>query len=202
MTVAALALVLGCNNLSVNTNPPDTIEISPPSAYMLANTSGRFSATAYDSEGNEVAFLPASWQPYVRDFGVATDTGVDEDGAYCVFKPTGIGTGELRCFYNDIVGIATITASATIGVVTVSPHPLKMNVNKYQAFTATATDIDGKEITLFIPTWEVLGAIGTIVSTLNNVATFYSTGEGVGTIEAWVQGVSGESTVTVTSEVI
>jgi hypothetical protein len=169
---------------------------------MLAFNTGTFTATGYDSDGHEVPFVPASWSPYPWDLGTKVDEGVTDGKPFYAFKPTSIATGEIRCAYNDVIGVAKVTCTATIETVTITPnnYPYRITIisGTTKDFTAHARASGGLVLTIFTPTWVPNGGVGTITSTNGMIATFTAgPGLGIGSIEAIVGGVTGEVRISV-----
>jgi len=199
-TASAIATILGCGQLNPVTENPREIVITPASGTMLAYTTQEFEARAYDKGGNEIFFTPSTWAVYPSSqWGVVAGNGRSSGGRpLAILTPMASGTGEVRCFFNDIQGVATITAFATIESLSITPKRISIEVYAEQEFTATAKDPNGNIINLIVPTWEVTGGIGTIPpSTGSNQALFSATVAGVGTIDAYYQGKSASAEVTV-----
>jgi len=203
------SIIFGCGQGGLVVGTVKTIVISPSTATMLFETEATFVATGYDSGGNEIYFNP-NWfitPTSPSQFGVVTSTGRnDDDRPYCVFKPTGAGTGELHCMQSEAHGIATITS--TVGAITrltITPSRRTIGIDQIQLFTATA-ESGGQEITIFNPTWEVEGSSVTVESVIANKINIKGVSVGPATLEAhylgltataeiFVSGTSGEASV-------
>jgi hypothetical protein len=196
--ILSFPLLFGCGQEGLFTGTPATIVITPATATMLSYSTWEFRAKVYDSNGNEIFFNP-TWTVIPWELGEVTEYGIKDNRPYAVFKPTGEGTVELRCFASDIWDSSVITAYAgTIEVITVSPSPITMTKGETITFTATAEDTDGNVITYFIPTWQVTAGLLSIESTYDNMADIKAIGAGFGTVEAIFQGMAGTAEVEVT----
>jgi hypothetical protein len=82
--------------------------------------------------------------------------------------------------------------ATSLASIVVSPESVSLIVGTTQQFCATG--IQACDTVSISPSWEVIGDIGTI----NSVGLFTATKEGVGTIEARVEGVVGRAQVEVT----
>jgi|GEM_PF-3592842 len=200
----SLLLIFACGGReSLTPTSLSSIDLAPSTATMLAYSAGQFIATGYDDDGDEIYFIPASWAIYPPEFGVIEDQGLnDDDEPYAVLKPTGVGTAELHCVFNAVRGVALLSASATLESITISPEATRMLVGNTTRFVATAKDVLGNVLTTFSPTWELRGGIG-IITVLEHNRKYVDvevTTYGVGTLEAFLQGLVGTAEITATTE--
>lgn len=157
-----------------------TITISPTSATVVASATQTFVVKGYDQNSAEMSFTPA-FTVTPSELGTVTISGQN-----AIFTAVKKGTGTLK-----VTGGDNITATSSITVTTgpldslvISPTEVTLYKEDTQQFTVYGTDAEGnakqrKYITV-LPSWFVIGDIGTI----DGNGLFIATNQGTGQVEA------------------
>ena len=165
-----------------------SISVSGP-ATMTIGTTGQFTATGKYSDGT-TRTLGSSVMWASSSSAVAT---VDAMG-----KVTAVSSGPvtISATIGTISGSASLTVSAAISSIAVTPNPGSVNVNGTLQMTAIATLADGST--------QDITATANWSSSLPNIASVAATGglvtgvsKGTASIKASLSGISGQSSVTV-----
>ena len=190
----------GSATLMVTEPPPpppmaDSVAVSPMMTSIEEGETQQFSATAYDSDNMVISGKTFTWTSSMTSVATINSSGL----------ATGVDAGSttIRATVDGVSGSATLTVTEppppTVNTVTVSPSSPSIEEGATQQFTATAKDSDDMEISGKTFTW---------TSSDTSKATIRSSGLATGkdagstTITATVDGVSGNTTLTVTEPVM
>jgi hypothetical protein len=135
-----------------------SIEISPDSAVVSADTAVQFTATGYDSKGNEQFPGQITWS-LTAAVGLIDSSGL--------FDATAVGTAQ-------VVGLSDLgfTDSSTfleviagrLNSLTISPNSVELTTDSIVTFAAAGVDTDGNSTGVGSLTWSLLNGIGEISS--------------------------------------
>ncbi|MHB8079261.1 MAG: ice-binding family protein [Candidatus Krumholzibacteriia bacterium] len=199
--VALLCVVLlvgagGCREVS-GPCPLATLTVTPDPLRIVVNTTGQFTATGRDYQGN-VLDTVATWS--IVDGGGTINAG---SGLFTAGAVTGTFANTVQAISNGISATATVIVIATPGAlatITVTPNPATVIVNGTQQFTATGRDADNN-IVAITPTWSIVADGGAINAGSGLFTAGAVTGAFPNTVRAASGGISGYATVNVTSPV-
>jgi len=185
---AILALLLpGCGG-SNSSDTVASISVTPPSASVNVNVQQQFSAQALDANDNQVLNQTFTW--------TSSDTTVATVAGSGVATGVSAGTAMITATAGGITSQpVTLTVTAVVTNVTLSPASSTVAVGGTQQLMATAYDANGKSVPATI-TWQNSSAAIATISTSGLV-----TGVSPGTvmITATANGVASPvATVTVT----
>ncbi|WP_220682808.1 Ig-like domain-containing protein [Methanofollis formosanus] len=171
-----------------------TLSISPPSAEVPANGKQRFTARAYDANGDEIKGAQISWSS--SDPGVGT---IDNKG---IFTSVSEGSTIITASTKGASQTASVTVTAPVEKVLTSillePSDVVMYADQIEncTFTATGYDQFGDEISPVLVTWSsTVPSVGTI----DENGLFTGRGEGTTIVRATNGSVSGNATVVIKS---
>jgi PGF-pre-PGF domain-containing protein len=168
------------------------IEIEPSTATMEVNEEVRFNATCYDQDDNIIPDLNVAWS-----CNNAT-VGFIDPGGY--FNASAAGTATITAATAGISAQATVTVNAEEPVATsieVTPTTATLAIDGTEQFSATAFDQFGNEMTGVAVAWTCSNAT---VGKVSESGAFTALAEGTTGVTAAAGDVSGNATVTVTTE--
>lgn len=149
---------------------PATADVAPDTATVSADSTKQFTATIRDADGNVVATAP-TW---------TVSGGVGSVSATGLFTAATAGSGFVRAAAGAARDSARVTVvPGTPASVTVTPDPVTVSADTTQPFAATVQDADGNAVPV-LPTWSVLGGIGSV----NASGLFTATTSGIGFVRA------------------
>lgn len=180
-----------------------SIYVTPPSTNMIVGEDDEFYVIGVFSDGSEKPLVNATWS-FSGDGGFISPS----TGSRTVFTATKAGTGQVWA-YNDT---RTFSASARVTIqeivqsvltrIEVSPSAKTLVEGSITLFSAKGFDQHGEEYQI-IPSWSVIGEIGT-VSPVTGITTAFSAGNvdevTKGVVRASVGSVFGDAEVTVKKE--
>ena len=180
-------------NLTVSGGTLTTISVAPATATIAPQTTQQFAATGLYSDGttrNLTAF--ASWTS--SDYAIATiSVASSSQGLATAIAPGNVVIGAL---IGSVIGSAGLTVSnTTLKSISVSPADPLIALGTNQNFNAIGTFSDGtiQNISRSV-TWS---SSSPAIATINSLGTATSVATGTTTITATMNGISGETTLTV-----
>ena len=209
---ATLGTVSGVTVVTVSAPTPKQIVVAPIASSVRVGQTVRYTATAILSNNTQRDVTQAAtWSS--SDTTVATlNQGNGGPGGGRVATAVGVGTTTISAAYQGLTGSTTLTAtSATLSEIEVTPIAPTLSVNAVQAFTATAiySDNTTQDVTAQA-TWQSSDTTAAQVSTGGGGGgpggpgggargTVTALAAGSSTISATFNGITGSTTVTVTS---
>lgn len=187
------------SSTSTTTSTVAKVTLAPAAASVGLNQTQAFGATATDSNGTILVGQPYTWTSsapnvaLINDVGVATGLAVGTT-QITASTPSSNTTNAAVVISNAV----TLTVTANVASVTISPTSATIPVGGTQQFTATAKDASGNTLSGVVFSWS---------SSFAGVATIDNTGLAKGvaasqnpvTIQASANGVfSNMATLTVT----
>jgi len=127
-------------NLSVVTNTPYAVTVSPQTAEVQANMTQQFTAKAYDKFGNLLNY---------KDFKWSTTYGyISRDGLYQ--GPANPGVAQVFAIAGTATGTAYINSApgSTAVAIDISPANAVVTIGQSVQFTAIAYDVNGLQVPL------------------------------------------------------
>ncbi|MBM4445430.1 MAG: hypothetical protein FJ020_09065, partial [Chloroflexi bacterium] len=119
----------------VNPGDPAYLDISPPTASIVAGSIQAYSASSFDEYGNEIGDVTGSTVFSIQEPG---DAGTWSANSYTSKKP---GTWTVQGSYLSLTGTATLTVNAgPAAYVVISPEAVAITAGSSQAYTAEAFD--------------------------------------------------------------
>jgi uncharacterized protein YjdB len=206
---ATLGAVSGMTVVTVSAPTPKQIVVAPIASSVRVGQTVRYTATAILSNNTQRDVTQAAtWSS--SDTTVATLNNGPGGGR--VATTIGAGTTTISAVYQGLTGSTTLTAtSATLSSVELTPIAPTLSVNAVQQFTATAVYSDNttQDVTAQA-TWQSSDTTAAQVSTGGGGGgpggpgggargTVTALAAGSSTISATFNGVTGSTTVTVTS---
>ncbi|MCE5250198.1 Ig-like domain-containing protein [bacterium] len=162
-----------------------SLVITPGEGSVTTGGSLRFSARAYDGDGNIVA-ASVSWSV---SGGIG---GIDQNG---LFTATTEGSGSIIASSGSVTAVASVTVSAplpALGAIAITPGSASVLTGETVQFSATSFDTNNSIMQTSI-SWSVTGNIGTI----DQNGLFTATTAGSGSVIASSGTVTAEVPVTV-----
>ena len=190
----------GSATLMVTEPPPpppmaDSVAVSPMMTSIEEGETQQFSATAYDSDDMVISGKTFTWTSSMTSVATINSSGL----------ATGVDAGSttIRATVDGVSGSATLTVTEppppTVNSVTVSPSSPSIEEGGTQQFTATAKDSDSMEISGKTFTWT---SSDTSKATISSSGLATAKDAGSTTITATVDGISGNTTLTITEPVM
>ena len=177
-----IPLVSGCGEVPDEVH---TLTISPTSANLIVGGTQQFTATGKDEMGSPVSFTPG-W--------TLSDSNVGSVSTVGLFTASAVGTTSVIASANSLTASALVTVTTgELYSIEISPSTLTISTTETQQFTAAGKNLSGGTVTIS-PSWEVLGAIGTISAT----GLFYPDSAGGGFVKATSLEVTGTASVSIT----
>jgi hypothetical protein len=180
-------------NLTVSGGTLTSISVSPATATIASQTTKQFIATGVYSDGttrNLTAFV--SWTS--SDYSIATiSVASGSQGLAAAIAPGNVVIGAL---IGSVLGSAQLTVSnATLKSITISPANPVIALGTNQNFSAIGTFSDGT--TQNISRSVAWSSSSPGVATINSLGTAASVAAGTTTITATMNGISGQTTLTI-----
>lgn len=170
-----------------------TITLSPTSASLTVGATQQFTATAtYSDASTADVTSTATW--------VSANTGLATVNASGLATAVAAGSTTVTASLSGFDGSASITVTAptkTISSIAVTPSSASIAVGATQQFTATATYSDGS--TGNVSSQASWSSSNDSAATVNSSGLATGAGAGSANITASLSGVSGKSSLTVTS---
>ncbi len=152
--IASALLLQGCGGSS-GSNTVASITVTPSAASVNVKAQQQFSATAFNSANNQVLGQTFTW--------TSSDTNVATIAASGVATGVGAGTAKITAAAGGITSPeATLTVTAVVASVTVTPNTSTIAVGGTQQLTATAFDTNGKSVPATVTWQNSSSAIATI----------------------------------------
>ncbi len=167
----------------------DGIRITPSGATLVIGDTQRFIVTALNGDGNTMANVSVAWTSSNATVGT-----IGEDG---IFSALVEGTATVAATAENITGEATVTVinnEPALASIAVTPSEITLVSNDTAAFTATALDQFGNEISGIEITWT---SSDEDVGTIDTGGLFNAVADGTTTVTATAENITGEATVTV-----
>lgn len=171
---------IGSAPVTVTPGAAVSIALSPDSVGVSADSTATFSATARDADGNVTAGTVA-WSvaggvgSIAGGVFTATTAGsgwviatilpsvASDEQSPGAMAPGGAGGPQpLAAGASDSARVTVVPGA--LAAVTISPAAATLSSDSTLLFAAAGADLDGNVIAAFVPSWNVLGAIGTITS--------------------------------------
>ena len=194
VAVVALAALAGCSKSNSHPNRINSITLSPASATIAVGQTEQFNGTATTNGGQVIT-------------GNSGATWASSNTAVATVDPNGLATGvsagnttitaTVQTGGGPVTGSASLTVTApTLASILVSPSDPSISTTQTEQFTATGSYSDNSQKALASANWS---SSDTTVATIDNsgLATPATTGSTI--ITASSEGVSGNTTLTVTA---
>jgi uncharacterized protein YjdB len=177
--------------------PVARVRIQPDSLVLTVGSTGAFTATALDAQGNALAGRTVFW--------TTSNTGVAALGAGGVVTGVAQGTATINATVEGVTVSAPVRVlprpGPAVARVRIQPDSMVLMIGSSGNFDATALDAEGNVLTGRTVTWTLAnpqGGFGTIVvATLGAGGTVTGVVQGTATVTATVEGVSATATVRV-----
>jgi len=192
---ATLGEISGNLGLSISAAALDSIDISPPNARLALGTQTRFQATGRYSDGTiQDVSAQVSWG--IIDTAIASISNAS--GSQGQTTTLNTGTTDITATLDGVVGNASITTTAAQLVsINVTPPILSLPAGTSQSLSAEGSFSDGSvQLINEQVTWE---SDNTNVAAVNNDGVLNLLIPGNARISASLDGVSGNTTLTVTN---
>ena len=175
--------------LTVTSDTPSSIAVTPPNLTLPVKSSRQFTATARYSEGTDYDITKrVTWGS--SDPSIAT---INESGLATAVAP---GTATITATSGTLSGSQTLTVTSLLSSISVTPTDPSMAEGSYRLFTATGTYSNGtSEVIRSQATWS---SSDTTVATVTYGGLVTAVAPGTATITATQGSISGHTTVTVT----
>ncbi|MET0397070.1 MAG: Ig-like domain-containing protein [Longimicrobiaceae bacterium] len=177
--------------------PVARVRIQPDSLVLTAGSTGAFTATALDAQGNALGGRTVIW--------TISNTGVATLGAGGVVTGVAQGTATVNATVDGITASAAVRVlprpGAAVARVRIQPDSMVLMIGSSGNFDATALDAQGNVLTGRTVTWTLANPQGGFgpgyVATLGAGGVVTGVGQGTATLTATVEGVSATATVRV-----
>ena len=193
LCAALLVGTWGCREVS-GPCPIATLTITPDPLRILGGTTGQFTATGRDYNGDIVS-TSAAWSVVAGGGTINPVSGLFTAGDVIATFPSTV-----QATSDGLTALATVIVIDTPGelaTITVTPNPATVIVNGTQQFVATGRDADNN-IVVFAPTWSLVAGGGAIGGSGLFTAGAV-TGAFPNTVRAASGAIAGFATVNVTS---
>jgi hypothetical protein len=191
--------VTGETTLTVTDAALLSIEVTPAAPVVANGLTQQFAATGHYSDGStQDVTAVVTWA--TSDAAVATVSNAA--GSNGLASTNGIGSTTVSASSGDVSGTATFTVTdATLVSIEVTPAAPSVASGLTQQFTATGVYTDGttQDITTGVVWASSDGTVATVGNAPGSRGLATTTGPGSTTVSATSGGVSGETTLTVTS---
>ena len=168
--------------------PVATLRLSPDSAEVRPGGSVELFAVALDAKNTPLTGRAVTW--------ATSDTAIATVGADGVVRGKTVGVATITATVEGITATARVRVSvappAPVVAVRVQPDSVVLAPGAARAFTAVATDANGVALTGRAVTWSISN---TAVARLDAENRVVGVAEGIATVTATVEGVSGTATV-------
>ena len=191
----------GTADVTVTTGALATISISPSTETLAVNTTAPFTATGYDTYGNQITPLSVAWSVSPGIAGSVTISGpltaTFQAGVVATSYP-----GALRATAFGITGYADITVvPGALATISIRPPARTLSVTTSGAFTATGYDTYGNQISPLSVAWSVSPGIAGSVTISGPLTATFQAGTTAATylnaLRATAFGITGYADVTV-----
>jgi len=191
-TVKAVSGALSSNaTVTVTTGPLVTITVTPNPMSLPSGSTQQYTAVGKDAGGNVVPLTPV-WS--VAQGGGTTSAG----GLFTAGGSSGTFANSVTATSGAISGNATVTVTAALASITVTPNPASMLTFSQQQFAATGRDVNGNVVSIS-PVWSVINGGGSISPSSGLFSSGGTTGTFSNTVQAKVGSISGTATVNVST---
>ena len=187
-------------DVSVKPGKPSMLEVSPPTATLAVQEVAQFAATARDAHGNAVpgAFVwsvaagPPPIPPIRPTERPKLLPSIDSDGILAAGTVAGVFVDVVKASLQTSAGELVATASVTVepgplSSVVLEPTEVTVDIGAAQAFTFTALDEFGNEISDVLSSWSAQSDTGVIDATglfsAGTIAGVYPAGIGVAVVK-------------------
>ena len=168
--------------------PVATVDVTPPSASVIANQTVQLTATPKDASGNALSGRVVTW--------ASSNTGVATVSASGLVTGKAAGTATITATSEAKSGSAAITVTAVpVASVAVTPAAASVAEGNTVQLTATPKDASGSPLTGRTVTWTTSDAT---VATVSASGLVRGVTAGPATITATSEGHSGTAAITVT----
>lgn len=175
----------------VNAGSLATITVTPNLATLVIGATQQYTAVGKDGNGNVVAITPV--------WSVAAGGGtISGSGLFTAGATPGTFSNTVTATSGIISGTATAVVAGPLASITITPHPVSMQTNGTQQFTAVGRDAGGN-IVLITPVWTVVNGGGSINASTGLFTAGAATGTFSNTVKATSGAISGTATVTTTA---
>ena len=168
-----------------------TITVSPSPVTLKVDDTQQFMATVTDQNGNPMSGVVIAWTSSNPAVGT-----IDANG---LFTAVADGDTLVNATADSVTGTASVTVyEPEVTIITVSPSPATVYVDKTQQFTATVTDQKGDPMSGVVITWT---SSNTAVGTVTANGLFTAVADGDTLVNATADSVTGTASVTVKKRV-
>ncbi len=190
---AASGSVTGSTTLTVTAAVLSSIAVTPANPSIAKGTTQPFTATGTYSDGSTQNLTgTVIWSS--SNLAVATITSAG------VASGVATGTSTIQAASGSVIGSTTLTVTAVLSSIVVTPANPSIAKGTTQQFTATGTYSDGStRILTGSVSWT---CSNTSVATVSSTGLASGVGTGSGTIQAASGSVTGSTTLTVTAAVL
>jgi uncharacterized protein YjdB len=190
---AASGSVTGSTTLTVTVPALSSITVTPTNPSIAKGTTQPFTATGTYSDGSTQNLTgTVIWSS--SNLAVATITSAG------VASGVATGTSTIQAVSGSVIGSTTLTVTAVLSSIVVTPANPSIAKGATQQFTAAGTFSDGSTQNLTsTATWS---SSNTAVATINSAGLVSGVSAGASTIQATSGSVSGSTTLNVTAAVL
>ena len=187
---------LGLKVAAAPVDPPASVTVTAPATTLAIKQTTQATAVPKDSKGTPLTGRTASWSSSSPGIATVSATGL--------VTAVSAGTVAIKATIDGVVGTLGITVSAptgtsgTLASVRVTLAQASVQLGQTTQATAVALDASGNAVSAGTPTWS---SANSSVATVSSTGLATAVGTGQVTIKATIAGVSGSSTLSVTSSV-
>jgi uncharacterized protein YjdB len=186
----------GTSAVTVTLVPVASVTVSPPTLSLtLGGPPGQLTATVKDASGNVLTNRPVTWtssDPLIAS--VDPTTGL--------VTAVAVGPATITATSGSVSGAAAVAVTQVpVATVTIAPTSISIGQNATTTLTATTKDASNNVLTGRVITWQVTSGATfvTLVTTTGASIDVVGAVTGTATITATSEGISKNSTVTVTN---
>ena len=195
---ATLTGVSGTTTLTVSNAVLVSVEVSPTNPSIASGTSQQFAATGTFSDGTvQDLTTEAVWSSSAASVEVSNGPGTQG-----LADALAVGSATISATHSGVAGSTTLSvSSATLASIAVTPTLPVISLGTTQAFTATGTFTDGsvQDLTEQVVWASSDSSVSTVANAADSKGVATSIGMGTTTISAELSGVSGSTTLAVSS---
>jgi uncharacterized protein YjdB len=192
--IATAGRLADTSAVTVTNSPPPptgvkTVEVTPATANVTANTTFQLHATTRDSSGNALTGYTITWSS-------SNPSAATVDAAGLV-RGMAAGSAIISAVSEGKTGTSSVTVStAPVATVQVSPSAASITQGSTQQLSVTLMDAAGSTLTGRTVTWS---SSATGVATVSGSGLVTAAGAGSAIISATSEGVTGTATITVSA---
>ena len=171
--------ITGYADVTVAPGALNSITIQPPARTLSVTASGAFTATGYDTYGNQITPLSVAWSVSPGIAGSVTISG-PLTATFQAGTTAATYLNALRATAFGVTGTADVTvAPGALATISIAPSSRTLSVTASGAFTATGYDSYNNQISPLSVAWSVSpGIAGSVTISGPLTATFQAGDDG------------------------